>query len=217
MKLNIALADDHQMVRKGIKSLLESNTKFKVVLEASNGQQLLEEMGELSTLPDIALIDISMPVMDGFETISMMGQTFKEVKCIALSMHNDFNTVFKTINSGAKAYLLKDSHVELLHTTIQTVFEKGTCYDSFVVDSIMEHQNNQTKVKSNKVLSEISAREFEFLNLCCSELAYKEIAHRMNVSPRTVDGYREALFDKLDIHSRVGLVLYAIRHEIYKP
>lgn len=216
-KITIALADDHKLVREGIKSLIESNKLYDVIIEASDGKELIDLIEQSEVRPDIAIVDISMPVMDGYDAIAHFTHHFESIKCIALSMHSDFNSVFKMIDAGARAYLLKECSVQVLHETIMEVHTKGVCYDSFVVDSLMDHKRAQKQGKFNTSTQQLTARETEFLRHCCSEMAYKEIAAKMNISARTVDGYREALFSKLDIKTRVGLVLFAISHNLYNP
>jgi DNA-binding NarL/FixJ family response regulator len=223
MQIKIALADDHQLVRGGIKLQLENFPEFKVVIEASNGKDLLEKLGKSKSLPQLALVDVTMPVMDGFETTRQMSEQYPAVKIIALSVHDDIKSVNEMINSGANAYLLKDASPEVVKTTLLEVFKKGYYYDQFVIDSIMkskdeeEELNRKNRTERNSLTelqAQLTNRELEFIKHCCSEMTYKEIADLMNISQRTVDGYRESVFSKLDIKSRTGIALYAIHKKI---
>src|SRR6267142_1683159 len=138
MQIKIALADDHQLVRGGIKLLLENFPEFKVIIEASNGKELLEKISQGKTLPQIALVDVTMPVMDGFETTRQLNQLHPEIKVVALSVHDELKTVNNMIESGANAYLLKDSSPQMVKETLLQVHEKGFYYDQLVIESIMK-------------------------------------------------------------------------------
>ncbi len=215
----MCIADDHNLVRNGIKNLLESTGKYFVTLDARHGQELLDGLESMKELPQIALIDVSMPVMDGAETVKEMGIQFPNIPCIALSHNDDFFNVFRMIDSGARAYLLKDCSQEYMFETIEKVIDNGSHYDSFVMGRIMEHnKHREPELQIQKaVLDILSGKEIDFIKLCCSEDTYKEIADKMNVSPKTVEGYRVSAFQKLGVANRVGLVLFAIEHGLYGP
>lgn len=213
----IALVDDHRLIRHGLRLVLENSGLFRVVMEAGNGKEFTDALAGAPLIPQLALVDLSMPVMNGEETIRHLGAHYPAITCIALSVHNDFESVFKMISSGAKAYLLKDCEPELMKETLLQVHTHGSFYDSFVVDSLMSYQQAGEKETIIPSLQQFSAREREFILHCCSEKAYKEIADLMNVSPRTVDGYRESVFSKLNLKTRTGIVLYAIRNHLYLP
>jgi DNA-binding NarL/FixJ family response regulator len=218
-KIQVCIADDHNLVRDGIKKLLESSGKYEVTLDARNGLELLNGLADLKTAPQLALIDVSMPVMEGSETVREIQKLFPALACVALSHNDDFQNVFRMIDSGAKAYLLKDCEPEYLFETLEKVLKNGSFYDSFVMGKIMEHNKAQApKIEVTKaLLGMLNAKEIEFIKYCCSELTYKEIADRMNVSPKTVEGYRVTVFNKLQVGSRVGLVLFAIENSLYRP
>lgn len=222
MQIKIALVDDHQLVRGGIKLLLESFQEFKVIIEASHGKDLLEKLRTIKSLPQIVLVDVGMPIMDGFETTRHLHAEFPEIKVVALSVHDDLKTVSKMIESGANSYLLKDSTPDIVKDTLIQVFEKGYFYSQFVIESIMSSKENDEELNKNAIktryvfnlLESLTDREIEFIKHCCSEKTYKEIADDMNISHRTVDGYRESVFSKLDLKSRTGIVLYAIHNKL---
>ena len=219
MTVRIALADDHQLVRKGIRLLLESIDGFKVVAEAANGKELVDEISGINRLPDIALIDVNMPVMDGYETVAVLRDKYPDLRLIALSVNNDLHVIREMIRLGANAYLFKDSSPEVFRNVLKEVIDKGCYYDKQVIDSLLLPENmingHPTKNGYRNLVRNLSVRELEFIRFSCSELTYKEIADKMNISQRTVDGYRESVFDKLEVKSRTGLVLFAFNAGIY--
>lgn len=210
----VGIAEDHHLVRSGLKLLLEK-LSFNVVAEGANGRELIDALKKLDKLPDVVLIDVNMPVMNGPETVRKIVSTFPKMKIVGLSVNNDLKTIRSMIQAGANAYLFKDSSPETVRFILNQVAEKGFYYEKHVIESLMVAEDAQSAVAGN--LSSIqkagllTSREREFLKLCCSERTYKEIADIMNVSLRTVDGYRETLFNKLDIRSRTGLVLFAVQ------
>jgi DNA-binding NarL/FixJ family response regulator len=220
-KIKVALADDHQLVRHGIKLMVQSFESFEVVCDGSNGKELIENIDKLECLPDIALVDISMPIMDGFETIQYIVKHYQSIKCIALSVSTDYNTVFKVIDSGAKGYLPKDTTPEIMEKTMIEVITAGVSYGSFVVDKLLEYQKNREGesefLKNLPSHAELSIREIEFIKYSCSELTYKEVAGLMHLSPRTVDGYRESVFKKCKLSSRIGILLFAMKAGLFTP
>ncbi len=218
----VAIADDHELIRQAMVLMLENMALFKVVAQASNGHELIRQLESLNEKPHLALIDISMPVMDGYETLKWLSEHMPEIRCVPLSVESRFEAVFRMISSGAKAYLLKDCSPKDMKQTLLQVMEQGFYYDSFVVDSLTAFNRSADKQapsfsKDIQLINQLSDREKEFIVHCCSELAYKEIAALMNVSPRTIDGYREAVFSKLDLKSRIGIVLFALRNGMFKP
>lgn len=220
VSVKLALVDDHQLVRGGIKLLLEKITGFKVIIEASNGVEVLEKLASAKQLPQIVLIDVSMPLMDGYETTRRINENFPGIKTVALSVHDDLKTVNAMIESGANAYLLKDASPGLVESTVRQVIEKGYYYDQRVIESFLHERSINDTIKNGKFgmdpASELTLRETEFIKYCCTELTYKEIADKMNITPRTVDGYRESVFLKLNLKSRTGIVLFAVNHKIYE-
>ena len=218
MSIRIALADDHQLVRKGIRLLLENIKGFQVVSEASNGRELIDQVTAMDPLPDLVLVDVNMPVMDGIETVRELKSKYPDMKMVALSVDTDMTTVRELIRLGANAYLFKDSSPEVFRQVLAEVNEKGFSYSKHVIESLLLPEPvNGKGTLAMKQAAHLTQRETEFIKLCCSELTYKEIAEIMNVSIRTVDGYRDNLFDKLDIRSRTGLVLFAVNTGIYEP
>lgn len=202
----IALVDDHVMLRRGLADTLE-NLGFKVVYQASSGLALRKEIG-LQELPDIILMDIQMPGMNGFDATAWLRDNYPTIQVLALSMHDDEFSVIKMLRNGAKGYILKDNEPEVLKAALESVFKHGFYYSDLVTGKIVRSLTNKDAPHA------LSARQIKFLGLVCTEFTYKEIAQKMNLSPRTIDGYRDELFEKLEVKSRVGLVLYAMKHRI---
>lgn len=205
---NIALVDDHVLMRKGLASLIQ-DLEHQVVFEADNGKEFLDKL-KTATLPDLVLMDINMPQMDGYETALEIKENYPDVKVLALSMYDDELAIIKMLRNGARGYVLKDCEPKELKAAINAVLEKGFYYSELVSGYLVRTINNPDEI------SRLSAREIDFLKLSCTEMTYKEIADKMCVSPRTVDGYRDELFRKLNTKSRVGLVVFAIKNGIVK-
>jgi two-component system, NarL family, invasion response regulator UvrY len=211
--LSIALVDDHVMLRNGLSSLIKDMNGFDVVLEANNGKEFIEAITEQKAQPDIVLLDINMPVMDGFSTAAWIKEYMPNTKMLALSMFDDEQSIIKMLRLGVKGYVLKDGEPAELAAALHDVSTKGYHYTDLVNNKLVHAISNapgDTDIKKDK----LTERETEFLKLCCSEMTYKEIARLMYLSVRTVEGYRDQLFLKLDIKTRVGLVLYAIKNKL---
>ncbi|CAN5528360.1 response regulator transcription factor [soil metagenome] len=217
MSITVALVDDHTLVRRGIKLLIENLKDFTVIMEASNGKDFLDQIEVAIERPQIILMDVNMPVMGGLDTIKILHSRYADLKIIALSVSTDMKNIREMIQAGSHAYLFKDALPEVMHQVILQVFEKGFYYDKFVIESLVKAEDTTSKkyrqqntVQLRHLQESITGRELEFIKLCCTELPYKEIADQMDISIRTVDGYREAVFEKLSVKSRIGLVLFAV-------
>ncbi|MFT3825864.1 MAG: response regulator transcription factor [Chitinophagaceae bacterium] len=211
--IKIALVDDHALLRKGLAELIK-NIGYPVVIEADNGKDFMAKM-KTSYQPDVVLLDINMPQMDGYETALWLKQQHPEVKVLALSMYDDENAIIRMLKNGAKGYILKDTDISLLKDAIENVYAKGFHYSEMVTGRLIHSLNNMDNNHNGTAqLLKLNDREVEFLKLACSEMTYREIAEKMFLSPRTIDGYRDALFEKLAIKTRVGLAIYAIKHGV---
>ena len=198
-KIRIAIADDHTLLRNGLADMIDAFGPFKVMMQAGNGVELLEQLNSAAVLPHICIIDINMPVLDGFGVLAQIRKTMPGMKVLALSMYNNEFTIIRMLRGGANGYLLKNCHPNEFKHALECIYEEGF------------YEAERGKEKMNTEPVSITPKELEFLKLCCSEFAYKEIADKMGISPRTVEDYRDNLFKKLKLNTRTGLVIYALR------
>jgi len=214
MKVTIALADDHVLLRNGLANLLKEND-CQVLFEADNGKQFIEKLNT-HPLPQVVLMDINMPLMNGFETTLWLKKNHPSVKVLALTMLDDEASIIKMLKSGAKGYILKDSDPEELQKAIEAILQKGFYHSEMIsgklIHAISHLNGKETIAEAGQI--RLTEKEIDFLKFTCTDLSYKEIADKMGLSPRTIEGYREALQEKLDCKGRVGLVLWAIKNGI---
>jgi DNA-binding NarL/FixJ family response regulator len=207
--LNIAIVDDHALFRSGCVALLNDFTELAIVFEAADGEEMKQWLLN-GRIPQVILMDINMPNCNGYTATSWLREHYPNIKVLALSMLDDDVAVIKMIKCGACGYVLKDSRPKDLLEAVKIVFQKGIYINELLTGKLYH------RIANNDMIPMLTSREHEFLKFCCSELTYKEIASKMFISPRTVDNYREALFEKLSLKSRTGLVLYAIKTGICK-
>ncbi|WP_029287598.1 response regulator transcription factor [Pedobacter sp. R20-19] len=209
LSISIAIVDDHTLFRSGLASLLDEFDEIKVLFEGING---LDLQNKIKNHPDLQLIlmDINMPVMDGYAATKWVKENYPNINILALSMLEDEKAIIGMLKAGAGGYMLKESTPIDLLNAIKAITEKGFYVNDLVSGRLL------VALKDGDAKPIFSARELTFLQHCSSELTYREIADLMNVSPRTVDNYRESLFAKLNIKSRTGLVVYAIKNNLIK-
>ncbi len=213
--IRIALVDDHVMLRNGLTTLV-SGIGFDVLFEAGNGEECIAKL-QSGKVPQVILMDINMPVKDGFETTRWIREHYPEMKVLALTMVDDENAVIRMLKNGAVGYLLKESGPDELKLAIHAAAEKGFYYSEMVTGRLVHSiRGGDEESKASQQVLHLTEKEMEFLKLACSELTYKEIADAMKVSPRTVDSYRDHLFQKLELKTRTGLALYAIKNGIVR-
>ena len=212
-KIKVALADDHILLRNGLAGLINSFDDYTVIFEADNGADFQKKI-QKGNEPELVLMDINMPGMDGFATAEWLRQNYPLTKVLALSMYDNENSIIRMFKAGAKGYILKDSEPAELKTALDSIMQKGYYYSELVTGKLIHSINISNQNGNGNKTNQLNDRETEFLKLAATELTYKEIAEKMNLSPRTIDGYRDALFEKLELKSRVGLVLYAIKNGI---
>jgi DNA-binding NarL/FixJ family response regulator len=213
MKKTIVIVDDHLLIAKALEGIIDNFEDFQVIYVAENGQDLIDKFENNHEIPDIILMDISMPIMDGFESVLWLKKNHPNIKVMALSMQGDDNSVIKMIKNGAKGYLLKNTHPRDLETALIKLKDDGFFYPEWASKIIFSSINNDGK---NEKSVKISEREKEFLTYTATELSYKEIAEKMSCSPRTVESYRDQLCEKLDLKSRVGLAVFALKNGFAK-
>ncbi len=210
MNLSIAIVDDHLLIAKALGSIIEQFSQYTVLFELDNGKALIEKCKQKKHTPDIVLLDVSMPEMNGFEVAAYLKQNHPEILIMALSMQDDEETIIKMIKAGARGYLHKNVHPADLEKALNTLVSKGYYYPEWATTKLM--LNIATGKDDGNI--KLNDREKKFLQFCCTEMTYKEIAEKMFCSPRTVEGYRDVLFEKLNLKSRVGLALYAVKNGI---
>lgn len=210
MKTSIAIVDDHILIAKALADMLTKLGEYDVLYEVENGALLMEKFKNKNNIPQILLLDVSMPVMDGFETAKWVSENYPEVIIMALSMQNDEQSLVKMIKCGASGYILKNIHPMGLSKALQSLLERGFYYPDWVNAKVLISLVDKDR-KSDTLIS-FSERELELFKYVCSEMSYKEIAEKMYCSPRTVEGYRNAIFEKLNLKTRVGLAVYAMKN-----
>jgi two-component system, NarL family, invasion response regulator UvrY len=209
MKTTIAIVDDHELMAKALSGLVQKFENYEVLYEVSNGKELLHRL-KLNMVPDVVLLDINMPEMDGFETSFWLKNNYPEIKILALSMNDKEESIVGMLRNGARGYLLKGCKPHELKEALDAIVQKGFYYTEYITGQLIKSLNPDV-VQSVLEQTQFNDRENEFIKLACSDLTYVEIADRMSVSPRTIDGYREAVFQKMNVKSRVGMAMEAIR------
>jgi DNA-binding NarL/FixJ family response regulator len=209
MTHSIAIIDDHILIAKALTGIIENFKQFTVLYECENGKELLEKLQIKKNIPDIVLLDISMPIMDGFATAEYLRDHHPEILVMALSMQDDEQSLIRMVKAGAKGYLLKNVHPTELEKALDALVKNGTYFPEWAASKVFMSLGKPTSNQNNFAITE---REKEFLQFSTSEMNYKEIAEKMFCSPRTVESYRDSLFEKLDLKSRVGLAVFAMKN-----
>lgn len=211
---SVAIVDDHILLRNGLANLIRGLETYAVLFEANNGKDFIKQL-QPRYLPDIVLLDINMPEMDGYETALWLKRNYPGIKILALSMYDNENAIIRMMKNGAKGYILKDIDPMEFRTALDSLMRKGFYYSELITGKLIHAVNQLDEPEQPfRSLIALNDRELEFMKLACTEMTYKEIADRMYLSVRTIDGYRDTLFEKLDVKSRVGLVLYAIKNGV---
>lgn len=213
-KINIAIVDDHELFRHGIANIISNFDEYSILFEAGNGKELMLQLNK-GILPSIIMLDINMPEMDGFETALWLKKNHPDIKILALSMYDTENAIIRMLTNGAKGYIFKNSSRQDVRAALDSVAKQGYYFSEIVTSKLVHALNNFGEIgKQDNGILGLNDREIEFMKLACSELSYPEIAQKMFVSPRTVDNYRDTIYERFDIKSRVGLVMFAIKNGI---
>src|SRR6201992_3732502 len=205
--IRIALVDDHRLFRSGIASLVENFNSYTIIFEAGDGEEMIRKLNT-KIKPHIILLDINMPKMNGISSARWLRDNHPDINIIVLSMFEDAEKVLTMVRMGVKGYLLKDAEPNEFEDALHRVSQNEVYYPEFVTRHLVDSINIDFNI------AKLNSREIEFLKLAATELTYKEIADHMCISSRTVDGYRDQLFEKLHLKSRIGLVLYAIKNKL---
>ncbi len=209
MNIKVILADDHKIVREGLRSILENELRLQVIAQADNGRSTVQLAKELR--PDIVIMDISMPDLNGIQATAQILQDAPSTKIIALSMHSDKKYVSEMLRAGASAYLLKDCAVDELERAIQAVLSGKSYVSPDVTGVVIEDYRRNADQRESSPGSGLTVKKREVLQLLAEGHSTKEIASRLNVSPQTIDTHRQHIMEKLDLHSVAELTKYAIR------
>jgi len=212
MKYSVVVVDDHILLSQAIGGLVDAFEQFTVLYTCKHGQELLDKLKNPKNIPDVVLMDVNMPILNGIETTENLHENYPQIRVLALSIEEDETVILKMLRAGAKGYLMKDAKKGELQKALLEVMEKGFHHTNTVTKVLVESLSN--KESPQTVLKE---RELEFIKHACTEMTYKEIADVMFLSPKTIEGYRNAVFEKLNLRNRTGLVIYAIKNKIFVP
>lgn len=215
MKHSIVIVDDHVLIANAIRSIISDFKDFEVLYECYNGQELVSAFAAGQPVPEIVLLDVSMPLMDGFETALWLKINYPSVLVLALSMQNDENSLIKMVRNGARGYLLKNTSPTELEHALQIVIKNAFYYPEWASNILFSIGGKLSETTQNdSVMNLLSEKEKLFLILCTTEMSYKEIGDKMSLSGRTVENYRDQLFKRLKVKSRVGLAMYAMKNNL---
>lgn len=210
--IKIALADDHALLRNALAAIINKTGNFSVVFEAGNGGELIEKI-QGGNIPDIILLDLNMPVFDGYETAKWLQLNFPDIHILMVTMYDTEPTMIRLLQAGVKGFLRKDTDINELRFAINNIVKSGYYYNNNttgrLINLFRKSQEHAALMKST-----ISDMEIKFLRWACTDLTYKEIAKEMHLNVRAIDNLRDTLFGKLEVKNRVGLVMYSIRHGI---
>lgn len=214
MNTTVAIVDDHRLVAVALSHLVSQLDGYSNVFEVFSGHDLIKKLSREEG-PEIVLLDINMPIMSGLEVAKWLQQEHPAIKVIALSMNDSEETIYEMVRCGIRGYLVKGCSMTELKLALDSVVQTGVYYSTFLTSQLIKSINSKTS-EDQKQISDLSIKEINFIKLACSELTYIEIADQLCVSPRTVDGYRESVFEKFNVKTRVGLVIEAIRLKIFQ-
>lgn len=206
----IVVVDDHTLLSQAISGLVNSFEDFEVLYTCKNGKELIDQLRFPDKHPDIILMDVNMPIMDGIETTAYLHEHHSDILVLALSVEEDDHTILKMIRAGAKGYLLKDTEKSVLEKALKELASNGY-YHTNTVSKLL------VKSLEGSSADTLKEREIEFIKHACTEMTYNEIAEVMFLSPKTVQGYRDSVFSKLNLKNRTGLVICALKKGLFKP
>ncbi|HTL09400.1 MAG TPA: response regulator transcription factor [Chitinophagaceae bacterium] len=209
--IKVAIADDHALFRAGVKTALAVRKDIEMIAEADNGMQLLNLLKHIE--PDVILLDIQMPLMDGITTLPEIRKLYPDIKVIILSMHNDHSMISKLMEVGANSYLTKNSDSETIYQAIKTCFEQEFYFNELTNKALLSGLRTK-KVEHAQEDVQLNDKELRILKLMCEEKTTKEIADIVDISPRTVEAIRDKLKTKTGAKSMAGLVMYAVKNKL---
>lgn len=210
--IKVAIADDHALFRAGVRTALSVKKDVELIAEADNGMQLLNLLRHVE--PDVVLLDIQMPIMDGITTLPEIKKLYPQIKVIILSMHNDHSMISKLMEIGANSYLTKNSDSETIYQAIKTCYEQEFFFNELTNKALLTGLRTKRVEISTPEEAQLTDKELKILKLMCEEKTTKEIADIVEISPRTVEAIRDKLKFKTGAKSMAGLVMYAVKHGI---
>ncbi|MEJ7693363.1 response regulator transcription factor [Daejeonella sp.] len=206
-KIIIAIIDDHRLFRAGISELLSNQEDIEVAFEADNGVEMQAKLEKSDITPAVILMDVNMPQMDGYESTRWLTKHYPGIGILALSMLDEDDTITRMLQSGSGGYLLKNANPEELIAAVREIALHGSYLNNIVTEKFM-----RLVKRGNISVPPLSSKELEFLKLCCTPMSYSAIASEMNISVNTLEKHRAAVFRKLALPSRPGVMLYAIKN-----
>ena len=209
MKKTIVIVYDHVLITNALSSIISNFHSFEVLYACENGKDLQDKF-ETNTIPDIILLDISMPIMNGFETAKWLKETHPNILIMALSMQDDEQSLIKMIKNDTKGYMLKNVHPTELENALLKLVSDGHYFPEWAASKVFTSIGDDSIDAESKII--LSDREKEFLKYTVIEMNYREISEKMFCSPRTIENYRDSLFEKLELKTRIGLTVYAIKN-----
>ena len=215
VKKKIVLVDDHVIIRNGLKELMEKLGPYQVTHQFDNGLALIEAF-PISPIPDLIVMDVSMPEMDGDQAMEVLSEKNIKIPVLILTINDDDAIVVKLFRLGVRGYVKKNCTATTMKEALHDVIQKGYYHNEFLTYSLQNNETTNKKTAQELLLEQFSERERTFMKLVCDgeEYTYEQIADKMFVQPRTVDGYRESIFEKFGIKSKTGLVLFALKHQL---
>ncbi len=213
--INVIITDDHVLYRAGVKTALSSKKDIKVIAEADNGSHLMALLKALH--PDVILLDIQMPIMDGITTLAEIKKLYPDIKVIMLTMVDDHSMITKLMELGANSYLTKTSDSEIIYQAIKTCFEQELYFNSLTNKALLNNLRQRNPIVPEKLAADevrLSDKEITVLKLMCEEKSTREIAQAVELSPRTVEAIRDKLRSKTGSKSTAGLIMYAVKHKL---
>jgi two-component system invasion response regulator UvrY len=207
------LADDHVLLRSALASLINSFGDCKVIHESNNGNELIEYL-QKGSIPDVTVLDLNMPEVDGYESARFIQKNFPQIHVLMLTMYDSELSMIRLLQAGVKGFLKKDIHPSELKFAIHSVMKVGYYYSNHTTDKLVNLFRSSNEKKNPLQNAMLTEQELRFLKLACSDLTYKEIAQEIGLNPRSVDNLRDQLFTKLDVKSRVGLAMLAIKNGV---
>lgn len=220
-QIKISVVDDHHLFRKSLIRLIqqfnsEGGRKYVVTIDAANGKDFKDQLqhADSAMVPHVVLLDLTMPLMDGFETLDWLRKTYPDMRVLILSMRDDEPSIIKCLKLGASGYLPKDTMPEMLKDAFDAAVDKGFFYQDLITTKLIAHVTAGSDLATQAdtdAIHVLTPHEIRFLQLASSDLTYKEVAKEMGLSERVVEAYREALFSRFKVKSRVGLAMTAVR------